>query len=97
MPNKTWILVAMLMAAGCTQFDGQMVRLRQAESYSRELAQRTEQAQAATPVFTLDACIQYALRNNLDLRAAQIDQQIARLNRQTSFSYFLPSVQFKYN
>jgi outer membrane protein TolC len=100
MPNKSWnFLVAVLagMVAGCAQFDGQAIRLRQAESYSRELAQRTEQAQAATPVLTLDACIRYALENNLDLRAALIDQQIARLNRQTSFSNFLPSVQFKYN
>jgi outer membrane protein len=98
MPNKAWnLFFVMLMAAGCTQFDGQAIRIQQAEAYSRELTQRTEQAQAATPVFTLDTCIRYALRNNLDLRAAQIDQQIARLNRQTSFSYFLPSVQFKYN
>lgn len=100
MPNKLWtfLYVPLIMAiAGCTQFDGQAVRLRQTDEYSRELALRTEQAQAATPVFTLDACIRIALQNNLDLRCAQIDQQIARLNRLTSFSYFLPSVQFKYN
>jgi outer membrane protein TolC len=98
MSNKSWnLLFVMLMAAGCTPFDGQAIRLRQAETYSWELTQRTEQALAATPVFTLDDCIRYAIENNLDLRAAQIDQRIAGLNRQTSFSNFLPSVQFKYN
>ena len=96
--SRRWTYMALIwLLPGCTNFDGQAIRLGQAEEYSRQLAQRTERAVAETPVFTLEVCIQYALRNNLDLKAAEMNRQIARLNRQVSFSYFLPSVQFKYN
>ncbi len=87
----------MVWLFGCADFEGGTVRLQQAEEFRRQLDQRTEAAKTETPVFSLEDCIRYALRNNLDLKAAEIDRRIAQLNRQVSFSYFLPSVQFKYN
>lgn len=83
-----------VLIAGCGTFDGDAIRRRHADAFSRDLGLRTDSALARTPVFTLDECVRYALMNNLSFRAAQIDQQVARLQRRISFSYFLPAVSF---
>ena len=85
-----WLLAAM---TGCGSFDGQKVRREHAglfQSSSREL---TEHELEGRKSLTLGDCIAIALRNNLQVRMAEIQGRIAHMDRLVSFAAFLPMVE----
>ena len=87
------VLVAL---AGCKSFNGEKTRREHAASYREQLALKTGSAVKAKEELTLQACIQIALANNLDVQSADIRSRIAKLERKTAFANFLPTVSLNY-
>jgi len=88
--------LAAVMLTGCQSFDGEKIRRDHADSYQEELAQKTAEALKSGQALTLDDCIRIALENSLEVRSAQIQQRIAKLERRTAFANFLPTVDLGY-
>ena len=88
---------AVVILAGCSNFDGPKIRKQQAEDYQELLEKRTEEVLSGKESLNLQDCITAALENNLDIRVAEVRQRVAQLNRDVSFSQFLPRVNFNYN
>jgi outer membrane protein TolC len=49
----------------------------------------------AQKVLSLDSCRSMALRNNKEIKAAQVRQEIASYQRQQAHAAYLPSVDFQ--
>ena len=90
-------VVALITLAGCSNFDGQKIRKEHAENYRHRLEERAEEALATETPLTLEDCLRIALKDNLDIRVAQVQQRVAQLGRKVSFSRFLPRVNLNYN
>jgi len=86
-----------LLLTGCSRFDGNAVRREHAETYRRTLSEKTEKMLSESNSLTLDDCVQIALRNNLGIRTAEVQKQIATLEQKVAFSHFLPSVNLNYH
>jgi outer membrane protein TolC len=82
--------------AGCNSFNGQKIRREHAETYPRQLAEKTETVLADHKKLNLYDCIQIALENNLSVKSAEIQQRIAKLDKKVSFANFLPQVTLEY-
>ena len=90
-------VVALITLAGCSNFDGQKIRKEHAENYRHRLEERAEEALATETPLTLEDCLRIALKDNLDIRVAEVQQRVAELGRKVSFSRFLPRVNLNYN
>lgn len=88
---------AVVTLAGCSNFDGQKIRQEHAENYRLLLEKRAEEVLSGRESLNLQDCITAALQNNLDIRVAQVQQSVAELDRNVSFSQFLPRVNLNYN
>jgi len=89
-------LLAMVLLAGCSSFDGQKVRREHAASYPQALAQTTAEALSAGDPLGLEDCCRIAMENSLQTRSAEIQQRIAKLERKVAFANFLPVVSVGY-
>jgi outer membrane protein TolC len=88
---------AVVTLAGCSNFDGQKIRQEHAENYQLLLEERAEEVLSGRESLNLQDCINAALQNNLDIRVAEVQQRVAELDRDVSFSQFLPWVNLNYN
>lgn len=97
--NAKYILLAiwiyLFFIAGCG-YDEQAVRVKNANEYQKVLAAETNDVLSKKEVFDLNDCIQIALKNSLQTKAAKIQQQIAKLERKVSFANFLPAINLDY-
>jgi outer membrane protein TolC len=91
------IIAAAFILTGCSSFDGRKVRQDHVESYRQRLNQTAEDVLSAQKKMTLADCIRISLKNNLDIRVAEVQQRIAKLDRKVAFSYFLPQVNLNYD
>jgi len=91
------VAAAVVTLAGCSSFDGQKVRREHAESYRQSLEQKAEEVLSDGKPMKLEDCLIIALKNNLDVRVAEVQRRVAQLSRKASFSQFLPRVNFRYN
>jgi len=91
------MLLFLALFAGCSSFDGRAVREKHTKDYQRDLAAETNDVLSKKTVFDLNDCVQIALENGLQVKAAQIQQRIATLERKISFSNFLPVVNLSYD
>lgn len=89
------LLLGMLVTTGCANWD--KIRKREADAFRRELDERTESALADKEALGLTDCIDIALANNLDVRSADIQARLAKLQRQITFAQFLPKVELSFN
>ena len=89
-------LLSLVFLAGCSSFNDRQVREKNAKDYSQSLAAETNDVLSKQEAFGLNDCIQIALKNNLQARAAQIQQKIAKLERKVAFANFLPAVNLDY-
>jgi outer membrane protein TolC len=102
MSNRIFIILSpiflwlCLSLAGCNSFNGQKIRREHAETYPRQLAEKTETVLADHKKLNLYDCIQIALENNLSVKSAEIQQRIAKLDKKVSFANFLPQVTLEY-
>ena len=90
------VTAAIVTLVGCSSFDGQQVRQEHVKSYRQSLEQRAEELLPGKPL-ELEHCLKIALKNNLDVRVAEVQRRVAQLSRKASFSQFLPRVNFIYN
>jgi len=81
---------------GCASFEGPKVRQEHAGTYPKQLAEKTETVLAGRRELHLYDCIQIALKNNLSVKSAEIQQRIAKLDKKVSFANFLPVVTLEY-
>jgi outer membrane protein TolC len=89
-------MTVILTFEGCSSFDGQKVRKEHAESYRKYLDKKAEEILPVDKPLALKDCLRIALKNNLDVRVAEVQQRVAELSRKVSFSQFLPRVNFNY-
>ena len=94
--RKVIVLLSCLICGGiggCRSFDGQQVRNEQAEIIPRESLEKTEAllSQFDSPLTLVD-CVGLALQESLDLETAELQRRLAKLDKQASFSNFLPTV-----
>ena len=90
------ILLALLVLAGCKSFDGDRIRRNHVETYRQDLEAKAAAAFDANAPLMLDDCIRIALDNSLEVRSAEVQARIARLDRKTAFANFLPTVNLNY-
>ncbi len=91
------VCVALLFAGGCHTPNFTASRKEQAESFTQKLKTDTETTLKDRGPLDLDACIDIALQNNVALKSAEVQTRLAKLERRTAFSNFLPSLDMKYN
>jgi outer membrane protein TolC len=68
------------------------IRTGHTEKFTKELTEKSEDLVKAGEPLDLDRCIQIALENNLNIRIADIKGNLAGIDRNIAFSYFLPYV-----
>lgn len=83
-------LLAISLFSGCASIDPEKERREQTQSFTNHLA-HLEQQFLKNPL-TLDECIHIAMTNSYTVRKSDLEQKLARLNRDTTFSTFLPEV-----
>jgi len=84
-------------AAGCGTTDPQKTRARHAGSYRDDLAAETARVlERYTNGLSLADCRAIARQRSLSLTAARLEERLARINRQTAFSAFLPQVEYEF-
>jgi outer membrane protein TolC len=92
-PCALLILVVTLIAAGCS---AKISRLEHAGAFTNQLEEKTAAILPDRPV-TLNECIDIALAGNLHLRALEIQNRLASLDRKTAFGNFLPSINLQFS
>ncbi len=90
------VVIAIVAATGCRSFDGEKVRAEHARDYRQALAEKTAETVAPERALGLEDCIRIALENNLNVRSAEIQARIARLDRKIAFANFLPTLDLSY-
>ena len=82
--------LAVLLFSGCATIkDAGEFRRNHIEEYQEELKSRNERIQGT---LTLEQCIALAMEFNYDARQADVKRELAKLDRNTSFSSFLPTL-----
>jgi outer membrane protein TolC len=77
---------------GCRTYDGDKIRQEHAAFYPEQLAQKTDDILVDSNGLDLYDCIRIAMDNSLDVRSAELQQRIAKLDQRISFANFLPAV-----
>ncbi|MDB9822710.1 TolC family protein [Deltaproteobacteria bacterium] len=97
LPRAKWLCMLIITAmsalalSGCaTDFIG--IRTNHAREFPQKLGQKSEKFIQGNESFDLDSCIKIALANNLDIKIADINGQLAGIDRNIAFSYFLPHI-----
>lgn len=87
------VIISVTMFLGCATTDFNQIRTEHAEEFPAELAQKTQDLVNVDEPLDLDACIDIALENNLDIKVAEINGNLAEIDRKIAFSNFLPYVE----
>lgn len=87
---------AFVLAPGCATIDGILDRQANTSSFMTGIDERTAKALEGDTPLDLDRCIAIALENNLNVKSADLNARLARLNKRIAFANFLPEVTFQY-
>lgn len=79
---------------GCANLDPKMERQAHTQAFTAQLQQL--ETNLLVRALTLDDCIQIAMTNNYVIRKADLDKQLAKLNKKVAFSAFLPQIATSY-
>lgn len=90
-------VILLIFASGCSDYNPADIRAEHVQAYSREITEQTILNLSAKKSLGLEDCIRIALDNNLDIKTAQLEKKISKLNKDIAFSYFLPTVSLGYN
>ncbi|HDP36227.1 MAG TPA: TolC family protein [Candidatus Hydrogenedentes bacterium] len=85
------------LANGCATFDGLLERQADVDAFLAHVETRTAAVLDENTVFNLDRCVAVALENNLDVKAADIEARLAKLQKRVAFANFLPEITLDYN
>lgn len=85
------LCTVLCLLSGCVSIDNpEEFRRQHIESYKKELERRNDVLKEGT--LSLVRCIQIAMEYNYDARQAEINKELAKLNRNSAFSAFLPTL-----
>lgn len=79
---------------GCATLDSDKERKEHTQAFTAQLQQL--EARLLVRPLTLDDCIRIAMTNNYSIRKADLDKQLAKLNKKVAFSAFLPQIATSY-
>ena len=82
--------LALITLIGCARFEPARARREQTEAFTNELARLAEK-ELARPL-SLDDCVRIAMRNNYNVRKADLDKELARIGKNVAFTAFLPNI-----
>jgi outer membrane protein TolC len=88
------IACCIIILQGCASLDPIKERKEHTQAFTAQLQQR--EANLLAHPLTLDDCIQIAMTNNYSIRKADLDKQLAKLNKKVAFSAFLPQIATSY-
>jgi outer membrane protein TolC len=83
-----------LLLQGCATLDPQKERREHTQAFTEQL--RQQEASLLAHPLTLDDCIRIAMTNSYTIRMADLDTQLAKLNKKIAFSAFLPQIAASY-
>lgn len=92
--TRLTLTVCAFILAGCKTLDPEAERKEHTRTFTAELEERLATLPARP--LTLDDCIRIALTNNYTIRKADLDKQLAKLNKKVAFSAFLPQIAASY-
>jgi outer membrane protein TolC len=81
---------ALLLAAGCINFDPVRDRQAQTDAFTQSLARLADDT--LKHPLSLDECVRIAMSNNYSARQADLRLQLNRIGRNVAFTAFLPTV-----
>jgi len=92
-----FVLILILVAlTGCESFNGEDIRQEHALNYPEQLATKTREVLAEYQPLDLNDCIRISMENGLSVKSAEIQQNLALLEKKVSFANFLPAVSLSY-
>ncbi len=86
------LLMILCGLTGCRTYDGDKIRQEHATAYPVQLAEKTADVLGDDQELDLYDCIRIAMDNSLDVQSAALQQRAAKLDKNVSFSNFLPAV-----
>lgn len=89
-------ILLLLVLPGCATMKGILNRPANASAFMTGIDEKTAEALDGDTPLDLDRCIAIALENNLDVKSADLNARLAKLNRKIAFANFLPEVTFQY-
>jgi outer membrane protein TolC len=94
LPEFCYGIIIFAFLAATTGCSTNSLALRKTEltKFNDEIALKTSQVLSKDKTYDLNSCIQIALENNLDIRIAEINSRLAKLDKKIAFTYFLPQV-----
>lgn len=98
MPKKLCciMLSLVILMSGCATIDGILDRPANVSAFMTGIDERTAKALDGDTPLDLDRCIAIALENNLDVKSADLNARLAKLNKRIAFANFLPEVTLQY-
>jgi len=90
-------VTGIMFFAGCSTFDVSKARMEDSSALEQSLKERTAQYLADGSALRLEDCIRIAIENNLSVKSSEIQARIAKLERKTAFSNFLPVLDLNYH
>ena len=83
--------------SGCGTMNPERTRARHAESYRGDLlAETTHVLEHYTNRLSMADCLALGRERSLSLTVSRLEERLARINRQTAFSAFLPQVEYEF-
>ena len=89
-------LIFIMTLEGCAS-QVRQIRERNVRQYQKSLADRTQKYLQPDQKLGLKDCLQLALQNNLKGQAAEIQARIKKLEKNTAFANFFPTLEIKAN
>lgn len=88
----TIIFVWITITTSCVHMNPEKYREKSLAEFNQKIENQTPEKVKVEQELTLDECIQIALQNNTQVKISEIEQKIAKLEKNIAFSNFLPQI-----
>ncbi|MGC8847069.1 MAG: TolC family protein, partial [Candidatus Hydrogenedens sp.] len=88
----TLLLFWTIIFTSCVHINPDQYRDESLSKFNQKIEEQTPEKVKTEQELTLDECIQIALQNNAQVKISEIEQKIAKLEKNISFSNFLPQI-----
>lgn len=86
------LFVWTIIFTSCVHVNPEKYREESLAKFKQKIEEQTPEKVKAEQELTLDECIQIALQNNAQVKISEIEQKIAKLEKNIAFSNFLPQI-----